>query len=60
MTFNLRDTVTSQPCGSKESFVGVVIAKDSTGYTIRDAFNLRWLRDESDLTLVKSGSNGVL
>jgi hypothetical protein len=50
-------TVLSQPIGSKESFVGTVVDVQTNGknipfYIVRDCFNLRWFRDEEDLTLV--------
>jgi hypothetical protein len=52
-TINIGDTVISQPIGSKESFTGTVVATVRDGYTIRDAFNLKWHRSEEDLTIVR-------
>lgn len=54
MTFNVGDTVKSQPIGSKESFVGTIVEvlknyNNRNVYNIRDAYNLRWQRDEWDL-----------
>lgn len=57
MKFKIGDTVAVQPFGSKEGFVGTVVkaltsGKNDTYYHIRDAFNLRWHRVESELEAV--------
>ena len=53
MTFKINDYVESVTIGSKAGFSGTIVAKDSTGYIIRDAENKRWLRSENEIWLVK-------